>query len=346
MNMQNRMLAQGPLHRADGVLSETGFALAPIKDYDRRRLKAPRHRIKEWDDCLVMNAHCALGIRVSDEGWIGLDSLSFIDFETLSQRSQSRRIWLPLGKRSLPASSQTGVTRAVGYNYEFTFRAEGSQRQLYGHMYDFGGERQPLLFDIILEEPRQDSMVIVTPFENKPHQFFYNRKINCLPAEGRVIWQDREYIFSPAASFGTLSWGRGVWPHLAGWYWASASGIIAGRAFGLSLGHGFGDTSRATENMLFYGGIASKLSQVAFEAPEANGQKDYLAPWQIQDDAGRLSLTFNPILDQAIQNKTGPLITKRHRVFGRFSGHALLDDGTRLEIRELQGFIEKAKNRW
>ncbi len=42
--MQNRMLAQGPLHRTDGILSEAGYALAPIKDYDRGRVKAPRRR--------------------------------------------------------------------------------------------------------------------------------------------------------------------------------------------------------------------------------------------------------------------------------------------------------------
>jgi len=184
--MQNRMLAQGPLHRADGLLSETGYALAPIKEYDRKRIKAPRHRIKEWDCYLVMNPHCAIALTVADGGCMGLDSLSFIDFETLSQRNVSRMSWMPLGRRNLPASSQQGVARAVGKDYEFTFRAEGSQRQLYGHMYDFGGPNRPLLFDIVLEDPRQDSMVIVTPFENKPGRFFYNRKVNCLPAEGRV----------------------------------------------------------------------------------------------------------------------------------------------------------------
>ena len=343
--MQNRMLAQGPLHRADGLLSETGYALAPIKEYDRKRIKAPRHRIKEWDCYLVMNPHCAIALTVADGGCMGLDSLSFIDFETLSQRNVSRMSWLPLGRRNLPASSQQGVARAVGKDYEFTFRAEGSQRQLYGHMYDFGGPNRPLLFDIVLEDPRQDSMVIVTPFENKPGRFFYNRKVNCLPAEGRVIWQDREYLFSPAASFGTFNWGRGVWPHRAGWYWGSASGIIAGKAFGINFGHGFGDTSRATENMLLYGGIASKLSQVATKAPE-NGSKNAMKPWQVEDDADRLALTFTPLVDHASQISLGPLAAHRQQVFGHYDGHAVLDDGTRLEVKGLPGFLEHVKNRW
>lgn len=344
--MQNRMLAQGPLHRTDGILSEAGYALAPIKDYDRGRVKAPRRRIKEWDYYLVTSPRCALAITVSDNGYMGLDSLSLIDFETLSQRTVSRMNWMPLGKRGLPASSLAGVTRAVGKNYEFTFRVEEGQRQLYGHMYDFGVQKDPLLFDTVLQEPRQDSMVIVTPFHKKPRQFYYNRKISGLPAEGRVIYQDREYLFSPASSFGTLDWGRGVWPYHSRWYWGSASGIIGGRIFGLNIGHGFGDTSRATENMLFYGGIASKLSQVHFELPQENGQDNPLLPWQVQDDAGRLNLTFTPLLDRAASLRAGPLGSDQHQVFGLFNGQAVLDDGTRLEIRDLLGFLERVKNRW
>jgi hypothetical protein len=344
--MQQRMLAQGPLHRTDGILSETGYALAPIKDYDRRRIKAPRHRIKEWDYYLIANDRFALAITVADNGYMGLDSLSLIDFDTLAQRTVSRMSWLPLGKRGLPASSEAGVTRAVGKNYEFTFRVDAGQRQLYGHMYDFGGEKEPLLFDIVLQEPRQNSMVIVTPFAKKPYQFYYNRKINCLPADGRVIYQDREYLFSPAGSFGTLDWGRGVWPYAGAWYWGSASGIVQGRAFGLNIGYGFGDTSRATENMLFYGGIASKLGHVRFDAPRENGRDSYLLPWQVEDDAGRLSLTFTPVLDRAAEINALVLGSVQHQVFGRFSGHALLDDGTRLEVRDLMGFLEKVRNRW
>lgn len=344
--MQQRMLAQGPLHRTDGILSETGYALAPIKAYDRSRIRAPRHRIKEWDYYLVAGEHFALALTIADNGYMGLDSLSFLDFDTLTQRTVSRMSWMPLGRRGLPASSLSGVTRAVGRNYEFTFRVEGGQRQLYGHMYDFGGESQPLLFDIVLQEPRQDSMVIVIPFDKKPRHFYYNRKINCLPADGRVIYQEREYLFSPASSFGTLDWGRGVWPYAGTWYWGSASGIIQGRAFGLNIGYGFGDTSRATENMLFYGGVASKLGQVHFAPPRENGRDSYLQPWTVQDEAGRLSLSFTPLLDRAAEVSALIIGSSQHQVFGRFSGQAVLDDGTRLEVRDMMGFLEKVRNRW
>ena len=342
--MQNRMLAQGPLHRTDGILSEAGYALAPIKDYDRGRVKAPRRRIKEWDYYLVTSPRCALAITVSDNGYMGLDSLSLIDFETLSQRTVSRMNWMPLGKRGLPASSLAGVTRAVGKNYEFTFRVEAGQRQLYGHMYDFGAHKDPLLFDIVLQEPRQDSMVIVTPFHKKPRQFYYNRKISGLPAEGRVIYQDREYLFSPATSFGTLDWGRGVWPYHNTWYWGSASGQVDGVPFGWNIGYGFGNTSAASENVLFYNGRAHKLSQVKFNIP--GGERDFMSPWTFTSDDGRFEMDFVPVLDRAACTDVMLIKSDQHQVFGMFTGKAVLDDGTVIEVRDFPGFAEKVENKW
>ncbi len=163
---------------------------------------------------------------------MGLDSLSLIDFETLSQRTVSRMNWMPLGKRGLPASSLAGVTRAVGKNYEFTFRVEEGQRQLYGHMYDFGVQKDPLLFDIVLQEPRQDSMVIVTPFHKKPRQFYYNRKISGLPAEGRVIYQDRNTSSPPP-------------PPLAPWTGDGACGPTTAAGTGAAPPASSGDASLA-----------------------------------------------------------------------------------------------------
>ena len=40
------------------------------------------------------------------------------------------------------------------------------------------------------------------------------------------------------------------------------------------------------------------------------------------------------------------LKSDQHQVFGRFSGKAVLDDGSVLEIRDLAGFAEKVTNKW
>lgn len=345
-NVQHRMVQSGALLTLDGRLMEAGYATRLIKQYDRSAVRAAAWRIKEWDYYLIASDHAALALTVADLGYAGMDSLSLMDFDEKTHLTATRMTAFPLGKRGLPPSSAEGVVRAQGARYELTFRKTGGQRHLYGHMYDFNGPQKPLLFDVVLHEPPGDSMVIATPFKRHPRKFYYNQKINCMPAEGRVIYGEREYVFSPAGAFGTLDWGRGVWTYSNTWYWASASGVVQGHRFGLNLGYGFGDTSAATENMLFCDGIAHKLGHVRFDIPRAGRREDYLRPWAIHDDQGRLALHFEPIVDRAARLNALIIRTDQHQVFGRFNGTARLDDGRVLDIRDLIGFAEKVKNRY
>lgn len=98
-------------------------------------------------------------------------------------------------------------------------------------------------------------MVIATPFEKKK-AFYYNQKINCMPAFGYMKYDGKTYTFSKKTDFGTLDWGRGVWTYDNRRYWGSANTYVDGVLFGFNIGYGFGDTSAATENMLFYNGKA------------------------------------------------------------------------------------------
>ena len=344
--MQTRILNEGPLHHRNGHLTETGYAISQIKSYDRERIKSPKWRIKEWDYYLVCSDQAAIAFTIADNGYMGMCSVSLIDFTEKTQHTQSFISWFPMGKLRLPASSQSGNSRAAGKNYELNFVTKGNKREIYGHIYDFKEKGTQLLFDLELKSPPQDSMVIVTPFHKKPRHFYYNQKINCLPAQGRVIFGHQDIYFSPVTAFGVLDWGRGVWPYSNQWYWGSASGIVKGRAFGLNIGHGFGDTSKATENMLFYAGKASKLGQVHFEVPRIHNKPDYMAPWQVTEENGRLDLHFQPILDRAAHINAVLLSSDQHQVFGRFTGTAKLDDGIILDIDHLVGFLEKVKNRW
>lgn len=344
--MQHRMLQPGPLLSDRGELMEAGYAHRLIKHYDRQAIKASPLKIKEWDYYLVANDYCALALTMADNGYMGLDSIGLLDFSAPSQRTVSRMLLFPRGKRALPPDSSSGTLRGIGKRYEMTFRTDHDKRHLYGHMYDFGGPGKPLLFDIILHNPPQDSMVIATPFPEKATAFYYNQKINCMPADGRVIYDEKEYLFSPAASFGVLDWGRGVWTYNNTWYWSSASGVVEGLRFGFNFGYGFGDTSAATENMLFYDGVAHKLEDVQFHITMVNGREDYLAPWTITDNRDRVRLAFQPIIDRAADTNLLLLRSNQHQIFGRFSGTVKLDTGRVLQINNLIGFAEKVHNKW
>ena len=62
--------------------------------------------------------------------------------------------------------------------------------------------------DITLHTPPgHESMTIVIPIEER--RFYYNHKINCLPAEGTLQYGDLSEAISPDSSLGSLDWGRG-----------------------------------------------------------------------------------------------------------------------------------------
>ena len=212
------------------------------------------------------------------------------------------------------------------------------------HMEDFL-DGLPVSGRIRLTDEPEESMVICTPFE-KPGHFYYNQKINCMRASGSVLVSRRKYVFDPADSFGVLDWGRGVWTYHNTWYWGSASGQVDGIPFGWNIGYGFGNTSAASENMLFYGGRAHKLSQVQFHIPTRDGREDYLRPWTFTSDDGRFEMDFVPILDRAACTDVKLIKSDQHQVFGRFTGTAVLDDGTAVRVKDFLGFAEKVENKW
>ena len=295
---------------------------------------------------MVGNDDFAVALTIADNGYMGLDSISLLDFRTGWNRTVSPMRLLPRGKTGLPSTSQKGDVGIAGKGYALHFANDGTTRTLTAHMDDFDGGR-PVDIHLTLTDVPRDSMVIATPFRGKPRHFYYNQKINCLTAAGSCRLGQEEWTFRPEDSMAVLDWGRGVWTWRNTWYWSSASGRVQGRRFGFNLGYGFGDTSAASENMLFVDGVAHKLDQVAFEIPRTpEGGDAYLQPWRIRDNEGRLELTFTPLLDRASKTDFLVLGSDQHQVFGRFDGFAVTDEGERLTVNHLTGFAEKVRNKW
>ena len=343
---QRKITAPGPLLDEKGRLCETGYATSLIKQYNRENIAASRLRIKEWDYYLIQSNLFALALTIADNGYMGMDSISFMWFDgAKGSNTQSKIVPLTLGKRHLPPTSEKGDVFVSGKGYEITFQNDGKKRRLYGHMENFG-KGMPILFDVTLTAAPRDSMVIMTPYKEKETAFYYNQKINCLRAEGRVEYEGQEYLFAPAHSFAVLDWGRGVWTYKNTWYWGSASGLVGDVPFGFNIGYGFGDTSAATENMLFYNGIAHKLEHVTFHIPEKDGKCDFLSPWKFTSSDGRFEMNFEPIIDRSALIDLKLLCSDQHQVFGRFTGTAVLDDGTEIHIQNFLGFAEKVFNKW
>lgn len=343
--MQHRIKTPGPLLKPDGSLREPGYATSLLLDYQRAAVRTSALRIKEWDYYLILNDRYAVALTIADNGYMGLDSVSFMDFSEPWQQTVSRMRLLPLGKTGLPASSARGDVSSAGRGYHISFENDGNVRTLRFRMPRFRGQNSISGTFVLMDAP-EDSMVIATPFPKRRKAFYYNQKINCLRARGEVKLGGRVYPFSPADSFATLDWGRGVWTYSNTWYWGSCSGLVEGVPFGFNLGYGFGDTRAASENMLFYDGRAHKLAGIDFGIPQSGGRDAFMRPWHITSTDGRLTLTFEPVIDRASRTSVGVIYSDQHQVFGRFTGEAVLDDGSVLYLDRIMGFAEKVSNKW
>ncbi|MBQ2658155.1 MAG: DUF2804 domain-containing protein [Erysipelotrichaceae bacterium] len=342
---QHEITERHPLLDEKGHLIETGYAKSLILDYDRKKIKAPALRIKEWDYYLIYNKDFAVALTIDDNSYMALDSISLIDFTIPWEHTNSPMKVMTLGNRNFPSSSVTGDVKGEGKGYKIEFLNQGVKRILNFHMENFM-DGKAIEGSITLHCEPSESMVIVTPYKESKVHFYYNQKINCMPAEGKVTFDGKDYVFEKENSFGTLDWGRGVWTYKNTWYWGSASGKVDGHLFGFNIGYGFGDTSAASENMLFYDNKAHKLSQVTFNIPMKDGKEDYLSDWTFSSDDGRFEMDFKPVLDRASNTDFVILGSDQHQVFGKFSGTAILDDGTEIKIKDFMGFAEKVSNKW
>ncbi|MEI3219359.1 MAG: DUF2804 domain-containing protein [Lachnoclostridium sp.] len=330
-----------PLLDSDGSLREPGWSRQLVQVYDRTQIKAPKFRIKEWDYYLVLNEDFAGAFTISDDGYIGLQSVSLLNFKEGWEHTETILNPFPMGKLQMPSSSEKGDVVYKDKRLHMEFLKKEGKRQIRCKFQNFY-KGKSFKCDLTLEQPPMDTMVIATPWKEDKKAFYYNQKINCMPASGSMIYDGKEYIFDKTKDFGTLDWGRGVWTYDNRWYWSSGNGIVNGKIFGFNIGYGFGDTSAATENILFYDGKAHKLDDVTFYILEDG----YMKPWKICSSDGRFEMDFRPVLDRAARTSALVIETDQHQVFGKMSGKAVLDDGTVIELRDFMCFAEDVHNRY
>lgn len=343
---EQKRLTPGELLDAAGVLKQAGYATSLVRRYDRSAIKGGALRIKEWDYYCIIDGDIVLALTIADNSYMSMDSVSLLNLKNGFQHTWSAMGLMTLGKRGFPATSAKGDIAVEKPAYALRFENDGQKRVLTVRVDNFK-DGKPLTARMALTDAPRDSMVIATPFPAKKTAFYYNQKINCLRAEGDVTFDGETYPFRKETATAVLDWGRGVWTYANTWYWGSASGYVDGVPFGMNLGYGFGDTSAASENMLFYNGKAHKLEEIDFGIPQtADGKDDFMSSWHITSSNGRLDLIFTPVMDRASRTNALLIESDQHQVFGAFSGKAVLDDGTVLSIQNLVGFAEKVKNRW
>jgi hypothetical protein len=344
--MQIELNQPGTLLDPDGRLAQIGWSRQPLLDcnledahfYAVRPLQ--RFRIKRWDYYAVFTPHVFFSATIADLGYAGNLFVYIMDFETGELHEEG--LVIPFGKDiQLPRNSTEGESHFKNEKASLDFNVGVSCRKISVNWPDFHAGRG-IQAEINLNcRPEYESMAIVIPIGQK--RFYYNRKINCMPADGSIRYGERVETLDPASCTGSLDWGRGVWNYQSYWNWASSSGFLPdGRTIGLNLGCGFGDLSRAGENALILGNRINKLGQVRFDY----AMGDYMKPWKFSAPDDRLDLIFSPFKERIAQTKLGIIDSEVHQMFGRYNGKAVSDDGETIWIKDLIGFAEEHHARW
>ena len=336
-------LSKGPLLDNKGNLIEAGYAFDLEKEYSRKAIKGLISRKKEWDYYFINDEEYGVALTIDDNSYMGLVSVSVLDFKNKTEVTKSYMKWLTFGETNFPSSSKDGDVFSESKKYSMYFSNKNGKRHLICSMKNVA-KRKDFYCDIKLESSTDKSMVIATPFKKKRH-FYYNQKINLLKANGYFKLGDLNHQFN-SSSLGVLDWGRGVWTYSNTWYWSSLNANYEGHRIGFNLGYGFGDTSKASENMFFYDKEAFKLEDVIFNIPKnEKGREEYLKPWTFTSENRDIELTFEPIIDRYSNTNALIIQSNQHQVFGYFSGTIRVNN-KEYKFEHLLGFAEKVKNRW
>lgn len=337
---ERRIESPVPLLDGEGRLVSPGYATRMLFAYDRKRVRCGPLSLKEWDFYQIASGEYIVQLVVGHVSYMASFSATIFSIKTGERRSVSRMKLLPFKSLPMPVDPEAPNTLAVELkDFSIRFETTKDRRLLTLKARD----RKSGIADIELKldnDKDNDKMVIATSFSH-PLRFYLNEKENFYRVRGRAVIGDLSVEFTESDT-ALLDWGRGVWPYKHEWFWGNGSGFVEGGRFGFNIGWGFGDTSLATENMVFWNGKATKIGTLRVE----RNPDDYMADWRFRDEAGSFDFTMRPLFDNFTQTNLCIVKTRCHQVFGSFSGTAVCDDGRKIEVRDLTAFCEHAVNRW
>ncbi|MEA3349275.1 MAG: DUF2804 domain-containing protein [Chloroflexota bacterium] len=346
--MQNELTQTGTLLTRTGELAQVGWArhqtldcnLEDVAFYPRLLRPLQFTRVKRWDYYAIFTPGRFFSATIADLGYAGNIFVYTLDFENKALHEEG--LVIPLGRGiTLPRNSTEGESHFEGQGVKLHFNTTFESRSISIDWPGFYNGRGISAQIDLRCPPEHESMTIVIPIPKK--RFYYNRKINCMPAQGWIQYGDLREELDPESSIGQLDWGRGVWEYSSFWNWASASGFLPdGRTVGLNMGCGFGDLSAATENALILDGRIHKLDQITFDYDP----KDFIKPWNFSDNQDRLNLIFTPFEDRTARTNLLIIDSEVHQLFGHYSGQVVSDDGEEIQLEGLIGFAEEHHARW
>jgi hypothetical protein len=265
---------------------------------------------------------------------LGLVGVSLLDFE--SQKITECGIATPLGIGcNMPQKANQSV-RFKALGLKVSFIAEKGYTLIKVACINLNAELK------VFNPIGYQTLNVVVPWSKR--QFHFTSKQTCLPVEGWVKVRDKTYHFNQSSCFGSLDFGRGIWPYRTTWNWANASGIENGHMIGLNFGGLWTDGTGANENGLILDG---KLIKYCDNVVFHYDPHDFMKPWTIQSvETDSVVLLFTPFYERKAHVNIITLKSETHQLFGYFSGMMKGEYGEILEITHLLGWSEEYKARW
>ncbi len=351
---QNQIVEKTPLLKEDGSLTEPGYCVTNMYEYDRSAIKAGASRIKEWDFYQVSNDRYMMQVTIADISLGGAVTVGIKDLQTGDNYSTMILKLFTFGKMNLSADAMSAHSYSFHKkNFNLDVNVTSEYRTI-----EFHGKASGKQFDMSLKMdmlPNHESLVMAVPFETKKNDhFYYNQKVNCMATTGtvKVGKIDCEFKGMEDDSYCVLDWGRGVWPYHEVWWWGNGSKTLYDaqgnpHIFGWEIGWGFGDMSAASENTLFYDGKAHKIGNLTLVNEDEVVKNWTGTKWIISDgDEGRFYMEMTPTFDNITRLRFLFIGNICHQVFGKWNGWVVLDDGTKLEIKDMMSFLERSDNMW
>ncbi len=358
---QKEYTGSTPMLDEKGNLLSPGWARHMVFEYDRAKV-VPPIRSKEWDFYQISNGKYAIQISFANVSFGGYTSAVLMDIlhPDNTKKHSSGTIVDPTiiyvgGREKYPMPPKGDVPNNVKYTVkgingsaDIEFDTKKNSRTLYFKTTQ-GGKEVECNFEMDIAD-NLENITTVLPFKGMPTRFFMTMKQNCMPCSGTFRIGEEVFEFSKEDTFCCLDWGRVNSPHSLVWYWGNGSTWLYDdegnkHLFGFEITWGIGDESYGTETAIFYDGKLHKVGAVDVEVfPKPD---KFMKPWHFISEDGRFDLTMTPIFDNHSDvNVLNIMRMHGHQVHGLWNGTVTLDDGTKLEIKDMYAFCEYCENKW
>jgi hypothetical protein len=219
--------------------------------------------------------------------------------------------------------------------------------------FDAAGENRTILraeterVSTVLEvDARTESLSMAVPLGKG--RFRYCVTGPALPVTGLVVLDGRD-VMVDAPAFATLERGRGMMPRRTESLRACAAGLAKdGRRVGIVLTDGPAGTATdlAEDAIVLDGVLDGPRPAVTWDAPQLGDDSAVgaMRPWRMRGPW--IDATLTPAHTRILSTKMGLISEECIQIFGEFSGSALLEDGSRLDLTGLRGRADRSRRRW